>query len=327
MNNSLKYKLSFKYAISFFIGVVSFFGCIKQTFSQEFSSAFTCVTAPSVQPPPPLQSPLLPTSATFEQTLKPVCPPGKVPQPHFNKQNQLKGLPPQGGLQNPSLALAFHYVYTYKYANCLGSWSIFSQHKPFLSPLDYHTLVEIAAMSTDTKQIVEVGWTIDRGLNGDDNPHLFVFTWVNRTPNCYNGCGYVQVSPTFRPGMSVTSDGSQHVFAIEFYQGNWWINYDGQWMGYFPESVWTSKGVSYNQAGLIEWFGEVATNTGSRTQMGNGIFGSVPGSATINNTSIILSTTNSILAGWASPAGTDLSCFNYATVRGGSDFRYGGPGC
>jgi len=27
--------------------------------------------------------------------------------------------------------------------------------------------------------------TVDRGVNGDDYPHLVVYHWVNGTPSCY----------------------------------------------------------------------------------------------------------------------------------------------
>lgn len=297
-----------------------------QTFAKETSANFTCVKAPNIQPPPALNVQLPEEIIKANEKLKPVCPPGQVPQPVFHKKNQLKGLPPIGTLPDPKLTGTFQYVYAYKYLNCIGSWAYFTQHKPILSPQDYHSIAEIGVLSADTRQIVEIGWTVDRGLNGDDKPHLFVFTWVNTIPNCYNGCGYVQVAANVRPGMEVVSNGSQHVYLIEFYQGNWWFNYDGTWMGYFPESVWTSKGASFNRAGLIEWFGEVAKNTGVMTQMGNGTFGTQPGSASMNKTSLILDPSTSILAGWALGA-THLQCYNFASVVQGSDFRYGGPGC
>lgn len=49
--------------------------------------------------------------------------------------------------------------------------------------------------SEDGRHIVEVGWTVDRELNGDAQPHLFVYHWVDGQATCYNGCGFVQYSP------------------------------------------------------------------------------------------------------------------------------------
>ena len=59
---------------------------------------------------------------------------------------------------------------------------------------DFHSLAELAVLSSDGQQIVEVGWTVDRGLNGDDDPHLFVFHWVDGVGTCYNGCGFVPIT-------------------------------------------------------------------------------------------------------------------------------------
>lgn len=51
--------------------------------------------------------------------------------------------------------------------------------------------------SSDQRQALEVGWKMDRGLNGDDTPHLFVFHWVDGARTCYNGRGFV---PRNEPG-------------------------------------------------------------------------------------------------------------------------------
>src|SRR3954454_2089057 len=40
--------------------------------------------------------------------------------------------------------------------------------KPALDKVDYHTLGEIAVQSTERGDAVEVGWTVDRQVNGDD---------------------------------------------------------------------------------------------------------------------------------------------------------------
>jgi hypothetical protein len=38
--------------------------------------------------------------------------------------------------------------------------------KPKLEKGDYHTLAELSLQSADTTQIVEVGWNVDRAVNG-----------------------------------------------------------------------------------------------------------------------------------------------------------------
>lgn len=278
---------------------------------------FTCMPVPLVKPPPPQG----PASSQLLEALP--CPAGLVPQPIATTQPQIKGLPPEGLL---AIAPGYHYVYAYQFIPNAGASAFFSQHRPYVNPLDYHSLAEIAVQSQDGAQIVEIGWTVDRGNTGDSNTHLFVFSWVNRVPNCYNGCGYIQYSPSVYPGMSIASDGTSHYQAIQHYNGNWWLNYDGNWIGYFPESVWRNKGVDFHQAGLLQWFGEVASNGGAFTQMGNGLFGSVTGAATISNTKIITSLGKEMNAAWAL-AETDPACFKSGMARMGESFFYGGPGC
>ena len=111
--------------------------------------------------------------------------------------------------------------------------------------------------STDRRQIVEVGWIVDRTGYGDENLHLFVYHWINGVETCYNGCGWVQVSATRFPGMKLKYDGSASQYMIQYRDGNWWIGYQGEWIGYFPGSLWSG---TYTASGLIQWFGELAAD-------------------------------------------------------------------
>jgi len=321
----------FKYAFSILVMLVTFLASTGQALAQATSASvppasgtpFKCVPVPQVQVPP------TPKGASTAPPLQPVCPSGQVPQPVTATTAAVKpdkGIPPAGSTGQPLIASGYHYVNGYQYTTGIGAQGYLSQHGPYLSPSDHHTLAEIAGQSGDGKQIVEVGWTVDRGLNGDSNPHLFVFSWVNQVPNCYNGCGYVQYSSTLYPGMTVASNGSQHLYAIEYYAGNWWLYYDTQWIGYFPGSIWSNKGVTFTQVGLIQWFGEVSSGGGSNTQMGNGIFGSNSGSASVNSAAVITTPSSSVSAS-ATLNATDPSCYNYGWITQRYSFRYGGPGC
>ena len=192
--------------------------------------------------------------------------------------------------------------------------------KPTLATSDYHTLAELALQSADGQQIVEVGWNVDRVVNGDDDPHLFVYHWVNRQPSCYNGCGFVQYSSTVTPGATL-ANGAAKRFGIQYYSGAWWIAYDSEWIGYFPETLWTGHGVSsFSQSGLIQTFGEVAAASATPcTGMGKGLLG-------LNLNAAMLSSV-SFLNG--PPVALNIwSSSNYYTVNAlsGRTFRYGGPG-
>ncbi|GAA3336585.1 hypothetical protein GCM10020358_09620 [Amorphoplanes nipponensis] len=161
----------------------------------------------------------------------------------------------------------FHYAVGAQIGETDGTWANLTVEKPRLGEGDYHTLAEIAVQSPDTQQTVEVGWTVDRSVNGDDDPHLFVFYWRDGKRTCYNACGFTQYSKTVKPGDTLPV-GTSKRFGIQHAGNAWWIAYDSEWIGYFPDSNWEGR---YTKGGVIQWFGEVASPSLTPcTQMGNG---------------------------------------------------------
>jgi hypothetical protein len=178
--------------------------------------------------------------------------------------------PKTGALAEPPSATDNKAYYFYSVGTQIGdsdgAYGNLSIAKPKLVTGDFHTLAEIAVQSADSSQIVEVGWNVDRVVNGDDDPHLFVFHWVDGKGTCYNACGYVPYTDA-KPGDTVPYGLSKR-FGIQFFGGNWWIAYDTDWIGYFPGDLWGGK---YTRSGLQQFFGEVAAgSTTPCTQMGNG---------------------------------------------------------
>jgi hypothetical protein len=146
--------------------------------------------------------------------------------------------------------------------------------KPRLGDQDGHSLGEIAVRSADGGEAVELGWTVDRAVNGDDDPHLFVFHWVEHKPTCYNGCGFQQYSKNLKPGDTLAY-GVTKKFGIQYSDGAWWIAFDSEWIGYFPENLWTDQGTTFTRTGQLHAFGETATQTlqPCDTDMGTGAWG------------------------------------------------------
>jgi len=175
---------------------------------------------------------------------------------------------------NQGRTVKFHYAGAYQFAEADGSFAGLTIAKPYLHSNDYHTLAEIAVQSGDGDQKVEIGWTIDRALNGDTDPHLFVYHWVDDEPTCYNGCGFVPWTdpakpgqPTVKPGDTLPA-GKNLRFGIKFWEGAWWFSYDSVYFGYFEAKLW---GGGFTEAGLTQWFGEVASKTTAPcSYMGNG---------------------------------------------------------
>lgn len=223
----------------------------------------------------------------------------------------------------------YYYASAYQLVVSPGTSAFITQHIPWLMPVDHHTLAEIAVESADTRQIVEVGWTVDRLTNGDDFPHLFVYHWVDGAGNCYNGCGWVQVSATRFPGMQVAYDGTAAQYMIQYRQGNWWIGYQGEWIGYFPGSLWRG---TFTSSGLIQWFGELACSVQGPppplSSMGNYYLGTSGNPNTAQVTQVALFDSAGALSVPATLSFYSTNSAWYNTQVGGepNGFLYGGHG-
>jgi hypothetical protein len=164
----------------------------------------------------------------------------------------------------------YHYASTYQYAESDGSYANMVIWNPKLGEEDYHTLAEIAVQTKEGDQTVEVGWTVDRGVNnGSEEPHLFVYHWVDGKASCYNACGFRQYSKTVFPGDKLPT-GVAKRFGIQFFNDAWWVAYDSEWIGYFPADLWKKN--PFTRTGLVQWFGEVATSSEKPcSEMGTGV--------------------------------------------------------
>jgi hypothetical protein len=219
----------------------------------------------------------------------------------------------------------FHYVVGAELGETDGTWANLTVEKPKLVEGDYHTLAELAVQSADTQQTVEVGWNVDRSVNGDDDPHLFVFYWKDGKRTCYNSCGWTQYSKTVKPGDTLPV-GAQKRFGIQHSNNAWWIAYDSEWIGYFSDKNWEGR---YTKGGVTQWFGEVAAATLTPcTQMGNGLGAGSGGAARIGS----ISMTNGPAVKFDLDArpkmelAPDVTYSPYTyNARSDTTFRYGGP--
>jgi Neprosin len=189
-----------------------------------------------------------------------------------------------------------------------------------------HTLNEIAVQGANTGNIIELGWLVSTEQYGNANPHLFVFHWKNGVPTCYDTCGWRQYSSTYFPGQDLGFAVGRKVYVgYVFFQGNWWAWFDNQWLGYFPGSEWNGD---YARSGLIQWFGEVASQNGipPKSDMGNGKF---PGVATAASMDTLCDVDAHAWVCWyrdkQSLMRTVVTDYDINRVAFGST-RYGGPG-
>lgn len=232
-----------------------------------------------------------------------------------------KGKPPGG----TSPADAFYLYVTYGQPSgtaTSGAGATMVQGNPALAAGDAHTLGELAVQSADLQQIVEIGWTVDALVNDDVHPRLFVFHWVDGQPTCYNGCGWVQVSATRMPGMRVVP-GEAAAYAIKLVNGDWWLYYQGEGIGYFPGSLWGGR---YTASGYVQWFGEIAAGSAEPcSEMGNGRRGSDPAAASMTELYLV-GTDGTELPAQASPGAITNSALYSLGQMTSTSFAFGGPG-
>jgi Arabidopsis proteins of unknown function. len=219
-----------------------------------------------------------------------------------------------------------------------------------LSGFGGHSLAEVAVRNTFSNGVdaIEVGWivwpclrliTLDCPLPfllDPYHPHLFVSRTVGAQTKCEQSSGHcyaweansdwVQVSntPGHRPGDSVTVTDNPEQYGIYYYQGNWWVNYQNDWIGYFPASLWPKS--RFTQITRADWYGEVSSKSsqGACTQMGNGTYGSKPNSAEITDMGFINFDESQTEAN-ATRYATDPKYYDMGIFTGHS-FTYGGPG-
>jgi len=141
--------------------------------------------------------------------------------------------------------------------------------RPYLDKADWHTLSEIAVQSADGQQTIEVGWTVDRAVNGDEDPHLFVFSWVDGVPQCYNSCNYLPAKgASIKPGDTLAVNTVRN-FGIQHIGNVWWVAIDSEWIGAFMDDTWGDK---FTQAAKLQFYGEVAgSSLNPCSQMGSSL--------------------------------------------------------
>jgi ELWxxDGT repeat protein len=211
-----------------------------------------------------------------------------------------------------------------------GAVGFFGIHQPIVAPGDYHSLAELEVSCCQSNptilQVIEVGWIVLPAMFGDSGPHLFVNAWVNGVSLGYNKAFHISPSAKFQPGDLLASSSAPMEFAIKFAQGNWWVMFDGSWLGYFPSSLWANQ---FTSVDTEQWFGEVAASRAlPSTAMGNGIAGSQTGSAQVSNMEVLNPAGAAQIAAATLGTVTNPSLYSVGGQAGNtfSSFRYGGQG-
>ena len=212
---------------------------------------------------------------------------------------------PEAADHNSTAALeARSYAGTHWYASSAqsvnngGGTATYSLFKAFVQQTSDFSLLQVAvirnnaahANSAPKTQTVESGW-----INYPDQvgaPHLFTFyTTNNYEAFGDNICGWnrdvagwVQVDSNIYPGIPLAPlcviGGAAYEADIGYllYQGNWWLQVLGKWVGYYPGTLF-SQGVSpadtlNDHSDQINFYGEIFNSEDAitTTDMGSGNF-------------------------------------------------------
>jgi hypothetical protein len=128
-------------------------------------------------------------------------------------------------------------------------------------------------------QSEEVGWVVYPTMfNGSEKPHLFIYSTADNYKTnigCWNNsCGnFVQTSSAAILGAilpSSTPGGTQYEVQAQYslYQGNWWVAINGNWIGYYPGSLY--HGGQNTKFAQMMQFGTESVGTSSWPGEGSG---------------------------------------------------------
>jgi len=184
-----------------------------------------------------------------------------------------------------SSAAPHEWAAAYSYVENHGARATFNVWNPFVEQPGEFSLAQLWLLGGTNKgqQTLEAGWHVFPSLYGDTRTHLFVYSSVAGTPGgCYNlECGrFVQTSSKVIPGapLDCTSvdGGAQCELTIEYARsdaGDWWLRVDGEWVGYYPASLFDPAGLG-RSAVAVEAGGEIVDSSPqgehTATSMGSG---------------------------------------------------------
>jgi hypothetical protein len=136
-------------------------------------------------------------------------------------------------------------------------------------------------------ETIEAGWDKDHDLWfwDKDYPHLFILASKNSygSHQWNNGSWFVQTDHSVNLGgkltLSSVPGGSQYSTKFYIYQdgakstGDWWVSYDGVWVGYYPYTEFSSPGLR-DGGWLFDAGGEIhnvfPSGRHTKTDMGSG---------------------------------------------------------
>jgi hypothetical protein len=190
-----------------------------------------------------------------------------------------------------------------------------------------HVANEFQVGSSNMKNLIEYGWTIAGDVPIGTHPELQIGLWANGDPLDADA-NFVQVSKTVKMNEILPVNGTVGNLKILYVSSSnqWQLFYNGTEVGYYPESIWTSRGTSLTNLQDAYIFGEVYPSNpllaAPVMQMGSGKLAGQPGAATISDFTLYGSTTAPNLSVYTE-GNQKLWSLSNMTATG---FSYGGLG-
>jgi hypothetical protein len=206
--------------------------------------------------------------------------------------------------------------------------------------------VWVVGGSGNNLQTLEAGSQTFYNLYGNWAPHLFIYSTSNNyiSQGCYNlDCGrFVQVNSSIVIGGNLSTSawgGAQVELGITYllYNGNWWLQVNGVWAGYYPGYLYNAAGVA-NGATIVEFGGEIIDDRSAHpsrhteTGMGSGAFPASGYDYAAYMRNMYYYATDGATTYWTAltPYTDDASCYDVMVYSGdpswGTYLYYGGQG-
>ncbi|KAF8400322.1 hypothetical protein HHK36_013619 [Tetracentron sinense] len=203
--------------------------------------------------------------------LKDRCPPGSVPIRRTRKEDLIRVKQNPSNFQPQTDSAPGHHFVS-NYVNTVpyhGGAAWIAVYNPTVSKGQFSNAVMwIENGEKNTLNSIQVGWTVNHALHGDNRTRLFTYWTVDgyQKTGCFDTrCpGFVQVSTDTALGLVFENtsviDGTQYITKVVIFQdvstGNWWLSFteDDVHIGYWPKSLLTGLATS---ASHVIWGAEV----------------------------------------------------------------------
>jgi hypothetical protein len=197
--------------------------------------------------------------------------------------------------RSASLATVYEYAHAQQGVLNRGAESTLNVWKSYTEKISEHSLSQIWVVrgSDSELQTIETGWQVSRSRHifNPKDPYLFIFSTQDGygSTGCYDlECNdFVQTSSSLTVGARLTSqsqtNGPQYIHTLTVWKdgpksgsdtlGHWWIAVDGEWLGYYPRSLYSSSGIR-DDATVVDFGGEIVNtwphDRHTMTDMGSG---------------------------------------------------------